>query len=149
LNLWIYSKKKHNMNLRRSTKYTAEVYTGSLNDIMFFLLLFFLIVSTLVNPSVIKLLLPTSSTSQALNKQQISLSVTADRKFYIDNTEIPFEKLETDLEARCKMLTNKNTSPTVVLRCDNSLTIQDLVDVLQIGNKLKIKMVLATKSLQK
>lgn len=137
------------MNLRRSSKYTAEVYTGSLNDIMFFLLLFFLIVSTLVNPSVIKLLLPTSSTSQALNKQQISLSVTADRKFYIDNTEIPFEKLETDLEARCKTLTNMNASPTVVLRCDNSLTIQDLVDVLQIGNKLKIKMVLATKSLQK
>ena len=137
------------MNLRRSTKYTAEVYTGSLNDIMFFLLLFFLIVSTLVNPSVIKLLLPTSSTSQALNKQQISLSVTAERKYYIDNTEIPFEKLEADLDARCKTLTNMNTSPTVVLRCDNSLTIQDLVDVLQIGNKLKIKMVLATKSLQK
>ena len=137
------------MNLRRSSKYTAEVYTGSLNDIMFFLLLFFLIVSTLVNPSVIKLLLPTSSTSQALNKQQISLSVTADRKFYIDNTEIPFDKLEADLDARCKKLTNMNTAATVVLRCDNSLTIQDLVDVLQIGNKLNIKMVLATKSLQK
>lgn len=136
------------MNLRRSSKYSAEVYTGSLNDIMFFLLLFFLIVSTLVNPSVIKLLLPTSSTSQALNKQQISLSVTADKKYYIDNTEVPFQKLESDLDARCKKLNNMNTTATVVLRCDNALTIQDLVDVLQIGNKLKIKMVLATKSLQ-
>mgnify|MGYP001266346425 CR=1 FL=1 len=133
------------MNLRQSRSYSPEVYTGSLNDIMFFLLLFFLILSTMVNPSVIKLLLPKATTSQAMNKQQVTLSITADKTYYINNKAIPSDQLEAEM---AKSITNL-VDPTIVLRIDNSLTIQDLVDVLQIGNKLKIKMVLATKSNQK
>jgi biopolymer transport protein ExbD len=132
------------MNLRKSTYYTAEVYTGSLNDIMFFLLLFFLIVSTLVNPSVIKLLLPKSPPAQTISKQQISLSVTEDKRFYLNNKEINFENLEPELMNACKTISD----PTIVLRIDNSLSIQDLVDVLQLGNKMKVKMVLATKTIK-
>ncbi len=130
------------MNLRRRSAYTAEVYTGSLNDIMFFLLLFFLIVSTLVNPSVIKLMLPKAATSQAINKQQISLSVTADKQYYLNNTKVPFENLEVELQKTVA----KISEPTVILRFDNVLSVQDLVDVLQVGNRLNIKMVLATKT---
>lgn len=132
------------MNLRKSKGYTAEVYTGSLNDIMFFLLLFFLIISTLVNPSVIKLLLPKSSSSQTVNKQQISLSVTKDKKYYINKTEIQSANLEEELIK----LTEKITDATIILRVDNSLSIQDLVDVLQVGSKIKVKMVLATKPIK-
>lgn len=132
------------MNLRKRTNFHAEVYTGSLNDIMFFLLLFFLIISTLVNPSVIKLLLPKATTSQAISKQQVSLSVTADKRYYINNQEVPFEQLESELQ----LATVNILEPTVVLRFDNVLTVQDLVDILQIGNKVQIKMVLATKSQQ-
>lgn len=130
------------MNLRRRGSYSAEVYTGSLNDIMFFLLLFFLIISTLVNPSVIKLMLPKATTSQALSKQQVSLSVTADKRYYLNNEEVPIEMLEQELKTKTAGI----SEPTVVLRFDNVLTVQDLVDVLQIGNKVQIKMVLATKS---
>jgi biopolymer transport protein ExbD len=132
------------MNLRRNKSYTAEVYTGSLNDIMFFLLLFFLIISTLVNPSVIKLLLPKSPPAQTLSKQQISLSVDSDKKYYINNNEVLYENLETELIKN----TTGITDATVVLRIDNALTIQDLVDILAIGNKIKIKMVLATKTVK-
>jgi biopolymer transport protein ExbD len=132
------------MNLRKSKHYTAEVYTGSLNDIMFFLLLFFLIVSTLVNPSVIKLLLPKSPPAQTISKQQISLSVTEDKKYYLNNKEVPLENLEPEILSSIKSITD----PTIVLRIDNALTIQDLVDVLQIGNKIKVKMVLATKTVK-
>jgi len=132
------------MNLRKSKYYTAEVYTGSLNDIMFFLLLFFLIVSTLVNPSVIKLLLPKSPPAQTISKQQISLSVTEDKRFYLNNKEINLENLEPELMDACKTVSD----PTIVLRIDNSLSIQDLVDVLQLGNKMKVKMVLATKTIK-
>mgnify|MGYP001600057667 CR=1 FL=1 len=131
------------MNLRRNQKYTAEVYTGSLNDIMFFLLLFFLIISTLVNPSVIKLLLPETKTSQTVSKPQIGLSVTNDRKYYINNTEVALDQLENEL----KKSTAELTEPLIVLRFDNALTVQDLVNVLQIGSNLKIKMVLATKTI--
>lgn len=133
------------MNLRKSKGYTPEVYTGSLNDIMFFLLLFFLIISTMVNPSVIKLMLPKATTSQAMNKQQVTLSITADKTYYINNKAIASDQLETEMANAIRNLED----PTIVLRVDNALTIQDLVDVLQIGNKLKIKMVLATKSNQK
>ena len=132
------------MNLRKSKYYTAEVYTGSLNDIMFFLLLFFLIVSTLVNPSVIKLLLPKSPPAQTISKQQISLSVTEDKRFFLNNKEINLENLEPELMDACKAISD----PTIVLRIDNSLSIQDLVDVLQLGNKMKVKMVLATKTIK-
>lgn len=129
------------MNLRRNSHYTAEVYTGSLNDIMFFLLLFFLIISTLVNPSVIKLMLPNASKTQTISKQQVSLSVSKDKEFFINNESVAFDQLETQLTDMTKSITDA----TIILRVDNSLTVQDLVDVLQIGNKIKVKMVLATK----
>jgi biopolymer transport protein ExbD len=129
------------MNLRKSKGYSPEVYTGSMNDIMFFLLLFFLIVATMVNPNVIKLMLPRASTAVDMNVKQIALSITADHTYYIDNKVIPPDQLETEMAN----VTRNITDPTIVLRIDNALTIQDLVDVLQIGNKLKIKMVLATK----
>lgn len=130
------------MNLRnRRTSSTAEVYTGSLNDIMFFLLLFFLIVSTLANPSIIKLLLPKAAASTTVNKIQITLSVDKDKHYYLNNTEVPLE----NLEAEIRKATANVESPTIVLRFDSSLSVQDLVDVLQIGTKIQIKMVLATK----
>ncbi len=128
------------MKIGRSSRFSAEVYTGSLNDIMFFLLLFFLIISTLANPNVIKLLLPKSSNPQTITKQQITLSVTNDHRYYINTQEVPFENLEQKLLESVSSL----TEPTIILRADNSLTIQDLVDVLQIGTKIKVKMVLAT-----
>jgi biopolymer transport protein ExbD len=129
------------MKLKRSKYFAAEVSTSSLNDIMFFLLLFFLIISTLSNPNVIKVLLPNSKSAQSINKQQINLTVTSQKEYYIDKQKIPFNMLEYELVGRVKDL----ESPTVILRFEHDLSIQDLVDVLQIGNHLKIKMVLATK----
>lgn len=131
------------MNLRQSRRHKmmAEVSTSSLNDIMFFLLLFFLIISTLVNPSVIKLTLPNSKKSQTVDKTQITVTVTKDLQYYVNNTPIPFSDLEAAIDFEMK----KHQQATVVLRFDNSLSVQDLVDVLQIGDKLKVKMILATK----
>lgn len=128
------------MNIKRKRQFKAEVSTSSLNDIMFFLLLFFLIVSSLANPNVIKLLLPTSKSAQTLNKQQISISVTKDKRYYIDSKEISFNDIEPILRSRIGSL----QEPTVILRLENSLTVQDLIDVLQIGTDLKVKMVMAT-----
>ncbi len=128
------------MIIKRKRQFKAEVSTSSLNDIMFFLLLFFLIVSSLANPNVIKLLLPNSKSAQNLNKQQISISITKDKKFFIDNRQISFTDIEPILKERIASL----KEPTVILRFESSLSIQDLVDVLEIGNRLQVKMVLAT-----
>ncbi|MBP1670246.1 MAG: Biopolymer transport protein ExbD/TolR [Bacteroidetes bacterium] len=128
------------MKIKRSKQFTPEVATSSLNDIMFFLLLFFLIVSTFANPNVIKVLLPKAQSAQAINKKQISITVTDDKKYFINDREVPFDYIKTELTARTTGLDN----PTIILRFSNKLTIQDLVDILQIGNSLNIKMVLAT-----
>ena len=128
------------MKLRKRLEFKPEVATGSLNDIMFFLLLFFLLVATFANPNVIKLLLPKSASNQTLDKKQITLSITKEKNYYIDKEQIPFNQLEGQL----KLIKQKIKDVTIVLRTDNSLTIQDLIDVLAIGNKLQIKMILAT-----
>ena len=128
------------MRLRKRLAFKPEVATGSLNDIMFFLLLFFLLVATFANPNVIKLLLPKSSSNQTLDKKQITLSITKEKNYFIDKEQIPFNKLEGSL----KVIKQRISDVTIVLRTDNSLTIQDLIDVLAIGNKLQIKMILAT-----
>ncbi|MFN8242361.1 MAG: biopolymer transporter ExbD [Bacteroidales bacterium] len=128
------------MKIRRNRQFRAEVSTSSLNDIMFFLLLFFLIVSTLANPNVIKLLLPSSNAAQNINKQQVTISVTENREYYIDNRQVSLTQIEDILKQR---LSNVE-EPTVVLRFAYNLTIQDLIDVLEIGTRMKVKMVLAT-----
>lgn len=133
------------MNIRRRQRETAEVSTESLNDIMFFLLLFFLIVSTLVNPNVIKLFLPSAKQSPQMAKQPITLNVTADKQYYINKNPVSFSQLESSLKTEISKL----DQPTVVLRLDKSLTIQDLADVMSIGEELKVKMVLASENTKK
>jgi biopolymer transport protein ExbD len=128
------------MKITRKRHFNPEVSTSSLNDIMFFLLLFFLIVSTLANPNVIKLLLPSSKAAQTLNKQQITISITKDKKYFIDNQQISFSDIEPLIQNKIKAI----KEPTIILRLENSLSVQDLVDVLEIGTRLKVKMVLAT-----
>jgi biopolymer transport protein ExbD len=128
------------MNLRKRSGLRAEVSTSSLNDIMFFLLLFFLIISTLVNPSVIKINLPSSKKSQTMNKQSITVDVSKDLKYYVNNVPVPVDKLESVLDRESKL----KQQGTIVLRLDKALSIQDLVDLMQIGYKLKLKMVLST-----
>jgi len=128
------------MNIKRNKHFKPEVSTSSLNDIMFFLLLFFLIVSTLSNPNVIKLLLPSSKAAQTLSKQQVTLSVTKDKKYFIDNQQISFDQIEPILKSRIVSI----QEPTIVLRFENTLSVQDVIDVLEIGTRLKVKMVMAT-----
>ena len=128
------------MKIGRRNQFHAEVATSSLNDIMFFLLLFFLIISTIANPNVIKVFLPKSQASQALTKQPVSVTVTEDKVYYVNQREVPFDKLEIELLKACEGM----SEPTVVLRLNNSLSVQDMVDVWQIGVKHKVKMILAT-----
>ena len=128
------------MKFRRKHKFAAEVATSSLNDIMFFLLLFFLIISTVANPNVIKLLLPKAAATQQLSKKQVTLSVDASKQYFIDKQPVRTESLENEL----KTIMAGIDEPTIVVRFDKTLTVQDLVDVLQTGAKLNIKMVMAT-----
>lgn len=128
------------MKIKRRHEFQAEVATASLNDIMFFLLLFFLIVATFANPNVIKLMLPKASSSQTVSKMQVTLSVTPEKLYYLDQVLVPPADLEMALTNRKKQIPDL----TVVVRADFHLSIQDLVDVLEIGKRADVKMILAT-----
>ena len=128
------------MNLRRRHKIAPEVSTASMNDIMFFLMLFFLIASSVVNPNVIKLLLPKASSGQSVSKKTISVSITKDLQYYVEKQLVPSNQIE-------QVLRNyiQNTDElTVILYVDQTVQIQDIVDVMDVSNKLKVKLVLAT-----
>jgi biopolymer transport protein ExbD len=129
------------MKIRRKREIQPEVYTSSLNDIMFFLLLFFLIVSTLVNPSVIQLMLPKASANvQKMSKQTINISVTADLKYFLNDKPIEFAAILPEIQN----LVKNTEDATVILRADKSIQLQDLVNILDIGHQLHVKMILAT-----
>lgn len=133
------------MSIRRKSRFQAGMDTSSMSDIMFFLLLFFLIISTLANPNVIKVPLPKANQTDQTASSHLTLSVLNDTinhnlLYYVDQEEIPRDQLEEVL--RKKSLEEGDS--TVVLRPANDLKVQDLVDILQLGMKNQIKMLIAT-----
>ena len=129
------------MNLRkRHQRVKAEVHTSAMNDIMFFLLLFFLIASTVTNPNVIKLLLPKSSSGQAVSKKTISVTISQDLKYTVNNKVVKVEEMQNTLAGFKKLATEL----TIVLSVDRTVAIQNVVQIMDIAQKLNIKLVLAT-----
>ncbi len=94
----------------------------------------------MANPNVIRMVLPKSKNNEKTNKQHISLSVTEEKRYFVDKEEVAFENLEQTLLS--KMGPEKDQ--TVVIRIPFNMQVQDLVDVLQIGVRNKLKFVIAT-----
>jgi len=117
------------------------MHNSALNDILFILLLFFLIVSTLANPNVIKVQVP-KATSNTKARQTVVVSINADRQYYIGTNRVPFERLHDALKPA---LANENLEPTIVINADKTVPVEDLVNVMEIANRLGAKVVLATK----
>jgi biopolymer transport protein ExbD len=130
------------MNFRNARKQEFEIFSNSFSDIMFFLMLFFLIVSTMITPGAIKLALPQADKSPSIDKQteKIAISITKDLKYYINDRQIQFSQIEPEL----LKMKHGNNEEVAIVRCDNTIAVQSMVDVLQLGNKIGIKMILAT-----
>jgi biopolymer transport protein ExbD len=125
------------MALRKKHR-EAEVSTDSLSDIMFFLMLFFLILSTMVTPNAIKVSLPNSTAKPTIdNAKPIHLAVTKDKKY------------SANLESEISKLSSMQTEPVVLMHLDKELSIQDEIDIMTICYKLKCKTVLATAATNK
>ena len=128
------------MTIKRNKRFHVEVATSALSDIMFFLLLFFLIISTLANPNVIKVPLPKSDANEKTNKQHVTLTVTQDKKYFVNKEEVTREGIEQKLLIE----TAKLNDQTVILRIPKSSEVQELVDLLGLGMKNNLKIIIAT-----
>ena len=127
------------MGLRSRNKRLAEFQLASLTDIVFLLLIFFVLTSSIVSPNALNILLPNSD-SQTQATQSVSISIDKDLKYYLNGEEIDPAWLETMLPAKLA----SQTDPTVVLSADKSVPVEYVVGVMNIASSMKIKMVLAT-----
>jgi biopolymer transport protein ExbD len=127
------------MSLRSKNKVSPNFNMSSMTDIVFLLLIFFMLTSTLVSPNALKLLLPNSK-AKTLEKQTISVSITPEIEYYIEDVKYPFEQLEMELKNR---LVNE-VEPAIVLHADKSVDIEFAVKVMDIAYRNKYKVVLAT-----
>lgn len=128
------------MNIRGRNKVTPEFNMASMTDIVFLLLIFFMLASTLVTTNAIDILLPKAS-GKTENKKSVAVSITADLRYYIDQKLVGESVLENQL------LTALSTqeSPTIVLRAEKSVPVENVVKVMDIANRNKFKVILAVK----
>ena len=127
------------MGLRSRNKVSANFNMSSMTDIVFLLLIFFMLTSTLVSPNALKLLLP-SSKAKTLEKQTISISITKDIDFYINENKVIAASIEQEL----KLLINNEKEPAIILHTDKTVAIEHVVKVMDIAYRNKYKVVLAT-----
>lgn len=128
------------MNLRGRNKVTPEFNMSSMTDIVFLLLIFFMLASTLVTTNAIDIILPTAS-GKTENKQSVAVSIKKNLTYYID------EKLvgESVLESQLIALLSTEKQPTIVLRAEKSVPVENVVKVMDIANRNKFKVILAVK----
>lgn len=133
------------MALKRITKSDPNMSMSSMTDIVFLLLIFFLVTSTLVNPNALKLLLP-KSTGQVNAKASVSVSIKdwgGNKYTYHINGEekpVPFTQVEDEL---ISLLVNEQ-EPTFSIFADQSVPISEVVAVMNIAKHNHYKVILAT-----
>ena len=135
------------MALRRTTKADPNITMSSMTDIVFLLLIFFLVTSTLVNPNALKLLLP-KSTGQVSAKATVSVSIKDwgddSYSYHINGNQQPvnLEEVEDELVE----LLQSEEDPTFSIYSDESVPIKEIVQVMNIAKRNHYKVILATQA---
>jgi len=127
------------MNIRKKLRNHPEVHTGALNDILFILLLFFLIVSTLANPNVIKVSNPKAK-SDTKAKQTVVITIDKDQQIYLGSKKMTMSELEPELKL---FLAKETEKPSVVINGDSTSHLGTSITVMQIIKKLGATPVMA------
>lgn len=128
------------MNLKNSLRKNTEPHTSALNDILFILLFFFLIISTLANPNVVKLSIPKAS-SDTKSKQTIMVSIDSLQQLYVGTQMINKDSLKNSMQSA--LMLSSDIDPTVVINADKKANADNIVWVMKTARLLKLKTVLA------
>ena len=129
------------MAISSRNKISVSFSMASMTDIVFLLLIFFMITSTLVSPNALKVLLPSSS-SKTTGKQTVSVTITPELAYYINAKPVEEEFLEPQL----RQLLAGEENPGIILHVDKKVAIEYAVKIMDIANKNKYQLVIATKN---
>lgn len=135
--------------MKKRNKVNAEFNMSSLTDIIFLLLIFFMLTSSLTSPNSQNLDRPKSN-SKTPSPQNVALSITPEGKYFVDAEEVPRAELEQKLLAAIKKERQKNrernieTEVTIVLNVEMTETTGKIVEYMKMSNRLGVRLILAT-----
>ncbi len=133
------------MALKKRNKVKAEFSMSSLTDIIFLLLIFFMLTSTLVSQNALNLKLPSSS-STTVAPPSMSISIEKSGRFYLNGTRMSLSNIEKNLRQQLSGVGNRDNS-TVTIVSESGTAIDHVVKVMDLANRLKVKAILATEPL--
>ncbi len=128
------------MNLRSRNKVSADFSMSSMTDIVFLLLIFFMLTSPAITPEALDLILPKAK-GKTTTVSSLSVSITKDLQVYINNERVS----QSALEATLKQKLAGEEDPTIILRAEEGVPIEKAVNVMDIANRNRYKIVLAVK----
>ncbi len=131
------------MAIKRGSKIEIGTSSASMTDLMFLLLLFLMIATTLINPNALKLLLPQSKNVTNTEKPMTTVSIDAELRYFVEMEPVSPDQLESSLQARLEGIED----PIISLHCDESVPTREIVRVMDIGIKHGYKVVLAVKKI--
>lgn len=129
------------MAIKHGSKVDQSFSAASMTDLMFLLLMFMLIATTLINPNALKLLLPKSA-SPSSEKVYTTVSVTADLQYYVEDKHVTLDALPAELHTRL----GGTETPMVSIHCDESVAVRDLMPVMNVIKDNGYPIILATRS---
>ncbi len=130
------------MNIRGRNKVTPEFNMSSMTDIVFLLLIFFMIASTLVSAEAIDLLLPKSS-SKTTQSKSVTVSITKNKEYYVNRKKVRKSQLEREI---LNKVGKNKIGRSITLRVEESVPMKDAVYVMDIANRNRIKSTLAVRA---
>jgi len=131
------------MALRKRNKIESAFSMASMTDLVFLLLIFFMITSTVVSPNAFKLLLPQSS-NQTNAKPLTTISITKELNFFVNKNGKPVEVKFTEIEPYLRQTLGNQPDMYISLYAEKSVPIDEVVKVMNIAKRNKYKMILAT-----
>jgi biopolymer transport protein ExbD len=128
------------MNLRGRNKVSATFSMSSMTDIVFLLLIFFMLTSPVITPEALDLILPKAK-GKTTTTQNVAVSITEDLKFYINEEQVSSNGIERAIKSKLSGIED----PTIILRAAEGVPIEKAVQIMDIANRNKYKIVLAVK----
>jgi len=127
------------MNLKSKHKVSASFSMSSMTDVIFLLLIFFMLTASFITPSGLPVNLPSSETSE-IELQKVSVTITKNLDYYVDSERVNQAMIKSKLKSK---LSGKDG--VVVLHCDATVSVENLVEIAGIATSLNARVSIATK----